>query len=253
MTAPALVRLLFRRWYIVVAVLALVGALFVTLERAGGAYVSEAKVVFVMPGGAAVGVFDDRKRDTLVEFVAAIEVEVNDGKQPDRLPEAAPLFGAGFSEGSQVVMPNTGGQWQYSFPDPVLLVRVTGPTPEGVRATLGTLLDRIDTLTADRQSGMDTRDVIGTERVPDDATVDYVGGSRRTLARALLALGLVGFGVAAVAAVLVDRLAGRLSTRRRQVRPSGQDLSFSPAGPSGRTLPLTTTPGADAHQTERVT
>lgn len=231
MTARALLGILFRRWYVVVVVLAVFAATFVTLDRAGGGYVSAAKVIFVMPGGAAVGVFDDRKRDTLVEFVAAIEVEVNEGKPPDRLSEAAPLFGAGYSEGTQVVMPNTGGQWQYSFPDPVLSVRVASPTPEQARATLTSLLDRIDTLAADRQSSMNTRDLISTERVPDDTTVNYVGGSRRTQARALLALGLVGIGSAAVAAVLVDRVASRLSRSRRQ----------------------TTSPGGSAHQTERVT
>jgi len=239
-TAPALLRVLFRRWYIVLAVLAVAGMCFVLLDRAGGTYVSETKVVFVIPGSTAVGVFDDRKRDTLVEFVAAVELEVNRGEPPDRLAESAPLVGAGVRQGSQVVMPNTGGQWQYSFPDPVLSVRVAGSSPQEVRASLQRLLDRIDTVTADQQRGMDVRDVISTERVPVEATVDYVGGSRRTQARALLAFGLVGLGLAAVAAVSVDRLAGRLSARRRREHPV-------PEAPSA------TSPGLDANQMERVT
>lgn len=221
MTAPALIRVLLRRWYIVLAVLAVVGVGFAGLSRTGGAYVAETTVVFVIPGSAAVGIFDDRKRDTLVEFVGAVELEVNEGEPADRLPESAPLFGAGVSQGYQVVIPNTGGQWQFSFPDPVLSVRVTGPSPERVRATLNTLLDRIDTVTENRQDAVSRSVAISTDRVPSDATVNYVGPSRQTQARALLALGLVGTGLAAAAAVLVDRLAGRLSQRRRHTGPPG--------------------------------
>lgn len=241
MTAAALLRVLLRRWYVVVAVFAVLGVTFVTLDEAGGAYVSQAKVVFVVPDAAAVGVFDDRQRDTLLEFVGAIEQEINEGKLPDRLSPDAPLFGAGVSEGYQVVIPNTGGQWEYSFPDPVLSVRVAGQDPVRVRETLNTLLDRIDVLTADRQSTLDPRDVISTERVPAEATVSHVGGSRRTQARALLVLGLVGLGVAATAATLIDRLAGRGPRPRRQDGPAGQALS------------PTTSSGTTAQQTERVT
>jgi hypothetical protein len=241
MTAPALMRVLLRRWYVVVAVFAVLGATFLILDEAGGAYVSETKVLFVVPGAAAVGVFDDRQRDTLVEFVGAIEQEINEGTQPDRLSPDASLFGAGVTEGHQVVIPNTGGQWQYSFPDPVLSVRVVGHSPEQVGESINALLDRIDVLAADRQSAVDPPDVISTERVPAEATVSYVGGSRRTQARALLVLGLVGLGVAAAAAVLIDRLAGRVSNHRRPRRP---------AGPA---LPTTTSPGAITQQTESVT
>ena len=236
MTAPALIRVLIRRWYIVLAVLAVIGVGFAALSRTGGAYVAESTVVFVVPGSAAVGIFDDRKRDTLVEFVGAVELEVNKGEPADRLPKSAPLVGAGVSQGYQVVLPNTGGQWQFSFPDPVLSVRVTGPSPEWVRATLDTLLDRIDTVTENRQGAVSTQVAISTDRVPSEATVNYVGPTRQTQARALLVLGLVGTGLAAAAAVLVDRLAGRLSQRRRQ------------AGPPGPVLPSIPSHGVDANR-----
>lgn len=236
MTAQALIRVLFRRWYVFLAVLAVIGFGFAALSRTGGAYAAETTVVFVVPGSAAVGVFDDRKRDTLVEFVGAVELEVNHGEPPDRLPESAPLFGAGVSQGYQVTMPNAGGQWQLSFPDPVLSVRVTGPSPDWVRATLATLLDRIDTVTENRQGTMNARVAISTDRVPAEATVSHVGPSRQTQLRALLVLGVVGPGLAAAAAVLVDRLAGRLSKRRRHAEPLGPVLSSTPS------------PGVDANR-----
>lgn len=216
MTAPALIRVLLRRWYAVLAVVAVIAVCFVALNRSGGTYVSETTVVFVIPGSTAVGIFDDRKRDTLVEFVAAVELEVNNGDTPDRLAPSAPLVGAGVSRGHQVVMPNTGGQWQYSFPKPVLSVRVTGASPQSVRETIDSLLERIDTVTQNRQVAANGQDIISTQRVPAEPTVTHVGASRGTQARALLMLGLVGLGLAGITAVLVDRFTGRLSERRRQ-------------------------------------
>jgi len=247
MTTTALLRILLRRWYVVLTVFAVLGVTFVILDEDGGAYVSEAKVLFVVPGAEAVGVFDDRQRDTLVEFVAAIEQEINEGTQPDRLSPDASLFGAGVSEGYQVAIPNTGGQWQYSFPDPVLSVRVVGQSPEQVGERIHALLDRIDVLTANRQNTLDPQDVISTARVPAEVTVSHVGGSRRTQARAVLVLGLVGLGVAAAAAVLVDRVAAGASRRRRQDRPTDPNLPTT-------TAPTTTeAPGTIAQQTESVT
>lgn len=238
MTTPDLIRVLLRRWQVVLAVVAVIAVSFAVLNRSGGTYVAETTVVFVIPGSAAVGVFDDRKRDTLVEFAAAVELEVNNGEPPDRLSPSAPLVGAGVSEGHQVVMPNTGGQWQFSFPEPVLSVRVTGTSPESVRETLSSLVEQIDTVTQNRQVGVNGQDVISTERVPAEATVSHVGPSRRTQTRALLILGLVGLGLAGVAAVLtdrfVDRHAGRRSERRRQ------------DGPPGPVLPTPTSQGVDA-------
>lgn len=207
MTTRRLLRILSGRWYVAVVVLTLTGLLYVTLARAGSAYVSEAQVVFTAPGDVAVAPFNDQRRETLVSFVAAIESELNNGRPTDRLAESAPLFGAGVNQGYQVLLPNAGGQWQYSFPDPVLTIRVVGPNSQWVTSTVASLVTRINVLVADRQhdSGVGSADSIHTAQVPDVIAVDQVGSSTATRARALVSLLLVGLGVSAYLAVMVDR------------------------------------------------
>jgi hypothetical protein len=211
MTALLLLQAMTRRWYVVVVILALTGGGFLALARGGGAYSAEADVVFVPPGDQAVSTFNDQDRETLVNFVAVIQSEFHQARPVDRLAETAPLFGAGISQGYQVMLPNEGGQWEYSFPRPVLTARVVGPSPHWVSTTLDGLLERISRLAAERQqhSGISPTARIQTERAPADPVVAYVGTTRSAQVRALMALGLVGFGACAVAAVGADRIADR--------------------------------------------
>lgn len=212
MTTRSLLRIIARRWYVLIVVLTLTGLLYVMLARSGSAFFSEAQVVFVAPGNVALAPFNDQRRETLVSFAAAIESELNNGRPTHRLAENAPLFGAGIRQGYQVLLPNAGGQWQYSFPDPVLTIRVVGPTPHWVTSTTSSLLTRIGDLVADRQqsSGVQNIDAIHTAQVPTEIAVTYVGTSPGARVRALVSLLLAGLGVSAYLAVMVDRLSQKV-------------------------------------------
>jgi hypothetical protein len=211
-TTRSLLRLISRRWYVVVIVLTLTGLLYVTLTRAGSAYSTEAQVVFVAPGDVALAPFNDQRRETLVSFAAAIESELNNGRPSDRLAEGASLFGAGINQGYQVLLPNAGGQWQYSFPDPALTIRVVGPNPQWVTSTTDRLLTRVNSLVAERQhsSGVPSAETIHTAQVPDEIAVNYIGASTGARARALGSLLLVGLGLSAYLAAAVDRLSQKV-------------------------------------------
>ena len=213
-TTRKLLQILARRWYVVVVVLTLTGLVYISLARDGSAYSSEVQVVFVGPGDVVLAPFNDQRRETLVGFAAAIESEMNNGRPTNRLAERAPLFGAGVDQGYQVLLPNRGGQWQYSFPDPVLTIRAVGPNPQWVTATVDGLITRINALVADRQqgSGVPLVDTIHTERVPNETAVNVVGSSAGARTRALVSLLLVGLAVSAFLAVTVDRLAQKVHT-----------------------------------------
>ena len=228
MTSGALLRILARRWYVLVVALIVAGFAFVLMNRTGGAFVAETQVMFIAPGTDAIGTVDDGYRDTLVNFAATIEREFHDGKQADRLAEHASLFGSGVSDGYQVVLPNNGGQWENSFATPALSVSVTGPTAAEVSATMTTLLDRIDTLSYDRQiaSNVAPENMILTERLPTDAAISYVGSSRSTQARAAVMLVAVCLGIAAAMAVAIDR--------RSSQRGSPAPISSSSFTPQSR-------------------
>ena len=220
MTTGVLLRIFARRWYVLVIALVVAGFAFVLMNRAGGAYVAQTKVMFIAPGTDAIGTFNDGLRDTVVNFAAVIEREIHDGKQTDRLAEHASLFGAGVPEGYQVVLPNSGGQWENSFATPALAVSVTGPSAADVSSTMSRLLDRIDFLARDRQleSNVAPENMIVTDRLPTEAVISYAGSSLSTQARALVMLVAVSLGIASTLAVRIDH-------RARRHRPLAQTTS----------------------------
>lgn len=213
MTATELFKLLARRWYVFVVVLALALVAFFSLLRSGGAYSSQVDVMFTAPGTANLD-SNDGYRDTLVNFAAAVEREFHRGAPADRLAENASLFGAGVTQGYQVFLPNTGGQWQNSFSSPSLTIRVVGPSARWVLATQDELIARINELATSRQvaSGVAAANLIQTSLVPSPTVIEHSGSSRSTQLRAFIALLATGAGLGVWAAHTLDRLAGR---RRR--------------------------------------
>lgn len=217
MTTLLLVRMLARRWYVALAVFVLAGMAYTSIAATGGAYAARTDVVFVAPGTDSVGGFDERYRDSLVHFAEAVEREYHGGRTPNRLADEAPLFGTGIDQGEQVVLPNTGSQWQVSFNSPRLVVDVVGPNPEWVRDRLVGLLDRVEALALERQqrSGVADSFLIRTDRAPREPVVHYVGSSRGAQVRALIALLAVSAGLAAALTVFVERVADRRTPARR--------------------------------------
>lgn len=211
MTTSMLLRVLARRWYVLIVVFGLTALVFALLSRAGGAYETQSEVLLLGPGTDSVGKFDQRYGDTLVFFAAAIEREYHNGRPTDRLAERAPLFGAGVTRGTQVVLPNTGGQWEFSFARPAISVTVAGPTKAWVQTALERSLARIESIARDRQAqlGVASTEVIRSERVPASPVIHYVGPTSGERARGLAAVLLLGLAAAALSAVSVDRLMGR--------------------------------------------
>jgi hypothetical protein len=215
-TTFLLFRMLARRWYVVVAVFVLTGLAYTSIATTGGAYAAQADVVFVAPGTDSVGGFDERYRDSLVHFAEAVEREYHGGRTPIRLGDEAPLFGTGIDQGEQVLLPNTGSQWQVSYDSPRLSVDVVGPDPQWVRQRLGAVLDRVEALASERQqrSGVADSFLIRTDRAPREPVVEYVGSSRGAQVRALIALVAVSAGFAATLVVLIDRVVERRTPAR---------------------------------------
>lgn len=211
MTSGALLRILARRWYVLLVGILVIAGAFVTMQRAGGAYTTQVSVIFVAPGNKGVGEIKAADLETLVDFAAVVEREYHDGKPTERLAENASLFGSGVAQGSQVLLPNSGTQWASSFARPALSVKVVGPSVGWVNARLQGILTRIDTIATERQTaaGVAQENLITTERTPIAARIDHVDSTLGTQARALVALTIVGLGLSASAAVALDRALAR--------------------------------------------
>lgn len=216
MTTRSLLSILGRRWYVLLlGVLASFGA-FVAMEHAGGAYTAQTRVSFVAPGIPDVGQTDDGQLDTLVSFAAAIERDYHGGPA-DRLSANVTLYGAGVTEGEQVLLPNSGGQWQMSFGTPALDISVVGPSPEWVRAELDRTVARVKELTERQQAGVTPADRITTLVTPAEAPIGYAGSTKGMQARAAVVLLALGVGLSAGAAALLDGLVSRRRARRTAI------------------------------------
>jgi hypothetical protein len=223
MTSATVLRLMARRWWVILIGLCLTAGTFVGLQHNDGAYSTDATVIFVAPGDRGVGEVSDGYLGSLVNFSAVIEREFHDGRQSDRLAENASLYGAGVTQGYRVLLVNSGSQWENSFAKPALSISIVGPSEAWVTSTLDTVTARIASLAAAQQAraGVDSQHTITTERVPAAAVVRHLGSSRGTQARAMVALTAVGLGLSIAAAVGFDRGLARArarSTRRIRIR-----------------------------------
>lgn len=237
MISASVLRSMLRRWYVLVLGIILAVAVFWIFQRSSAVYQSETTVVFVGPGTTPISGVDDLQTGSLVAFASIVERQMNDGHEVARLASAgATLFGSGERQGYQVAVPNYGGQWQYSFPDPQLVVQVVGPTPQWVQQTQTRLLDRIqrDTDNDQAELGVAKDRWIGASIVPPE-TVQYVGATRSMRERGLLALLIVAFCLSACCATMLDR-----ALLRRQARRTLREESHR--GSANRRSPLLTRP-----------
>ena len=232
MTVRTLFSILRRRWYIMVIGVGLAIVAFITMNRAGGVYTTEASVIFSPPGAAGVAPVSDGYQETLVAFTAAVEREYDNGREADRLAENATLYGAGVARGSQVLLPNSGGQWQTSFATPALDVKIVGPSPAWVQDELNRIVDRISSIARRQQAeqGVAAKNYITTALNPEQPDVSYVGSLKSTQARALAALLVLGLGLSAFAATLVDSVVARRRTRRTETLVRRQLMTQTQGG-----------------------
>jgi hypothetical protein len=236
MTSATLLRLMARRWWVILLGLCLTAGTFVGLQQSGGAYSTNATVIFVAPGDLGVGEVSDGYLGSLVGFAGVIERQVHDGQRSDRLAEDASLYGAGVNQGYRVLLVNSGSQWETSFAKPALQISVVGPSEDWVMSTLDAVTARIASLAAAQQSkvGVDSENMISTERVPVAAVVKHLDSSRGTKARAMVALTIVGLGLSIAAAVAVDRGMARArsrSARRGRNHPITSSRTSAPNRP----------------------
>jgi len=209
MTRFELVRLLLRRWYVVlaVAVATVIGAGLV--QHPASVYSAEVNVMFLPPDGVLMD-----QTESLIYFAAMVERDFNQGHTEPRVSSAsATLYGAGVRKGYSVSLFDTGGQWQTNFNRPVLQVEVVDSSPAAVQTQLDAILAKIDSIAAQAQSrsGVASAKMIRSNQSPNPAVIVRAGGSRWRATAGMIFLGL---GVAIGACYYTDRI---LASRRRPV------------------------------------
>jgi hypothetical protein len=193
-----------RRWYVTAVVLACTagGMLYVTSRPA--VYSAEVDVRLLAPAGALNNPLLDTS-ESLVATAGIIERLVNEsGRLPPTASPDVTLTDRGIFRGSAVQLPNSGGQFNYLFRNPVLTVQAAGSSPEEVIVSRNTAVERIRSALDELQtrasvpaaSRIDTRVVTPTSAVS-------IGQGRPT--RAALVVLLLGTGLTLFLCSMLDR------------------------------------------------
>lgn len=215
MTLAQILRLLARRWLVL-----LIGALATVGLAAGalqvtGVYTARTEIQLLPPADWAVaGNSFTESTATLVGFARAVEKTIGDSPTGQLFASAdTPLFGSGVRLGELVYVPNRGGQWAPRFSRPELIIDVVGPDSAYVSDRVIALTEEISDIIDERQDEFDVADDqrITWQALPATPEVSYVGPSRL---RVLAGIGALGVGLSLAAAFLVDVL-----IRRRRAEP----------------------------------
>ena len=219
-----------RRWWVVVIGLLLSVVFYGLMLRSDGVYTAKTDVHFTAPGDSSFGSSNDRLRGSVVGFVAVVERVANDGRPADRLASTtATQAGAGVTRGTTVQLPNTGGQWQNSFGEPVLEIEVVGPDEGAVTTQLARTIRRVERIAEARQDGVPSGEMITTSSAPAELVpVTHLTRTPSTSLRALLALVTGGFAVSAALAVALDRALLARRRRRPTVDSQAQPITWLP-------------------------
>lgn len=192
-----------------------------------GVYYSRADVLFLPPSALFEGNLLQADPAQTLSFAAVVDRRIN-AEQPSTAPRttSAPLYGTGARNSHSIYIPSSGGQWQLSFSRPVITVEVVADSSEKAAATLQNLVHRISELTSllQGEKGIPDAAQITTELSPAVPSVTYVEVRK---SQAMLAVLLVGIGLAVGAASMTRRL--------KEVRPVRHrpGLSSVPAADGG--------------------
>ncbi|WP_068401133.1 hypothetical protein [Kribbia dieselivorans] len=209
------IRVLLRRWYVV-----LIGMLAVVLVLAGirdssGVYFAQVNVVFMPPVEADVPNGLRNPSESLIATAGIIQREVSGGKAHSQVvSESVTIAAEGVRTGERVRLPNTGGQWANHFDKAVLDVQAVDVTEVGARRRLDALVDDIVATLNRRQqrAGIDPTIWVRTRLSPTDPAVVHLE-PHRTQAMAMTVL--LGGGLTVGAAAGLDEWLDRRRTRVR--------------------------------------
>ncbi|GAA4167209.1 hypothetical protein [Gryllotalpicola koreensis] len=217
MTIIMALRIMLRRWYVVLAVFAMAGTCLYWQVKHAGVYASYAVVTLLPSNGRFVATDPYGDPTPYTTFASALVQQFNEGRTQEPLSTTtAPLYGVGVRQGIQVSLANSGNQWVNQFDQPSIIVQVVGPTKAWVdantRSVVGDLISLSDRMQA--QSGIVPAQRMVAQQQPLTGLAAHVAPGRKTELIAVGAFGAAALIVASALAVWTDALASALMQRR---------------------------------------
>jgi hypothetical protein len=254
MTTAAVLESLRRRFYVLLAGLAVtIAGAFVVLDRPG-VYSTRCDVVLVPPQDLADTTDTTlvSPSENLIALAGLVERTVNRGRSTSSTSQEVDLLGTGVRDGALVSLPNAGGQWDYNFTAPMISVQVAGPDPRVVDRRRRIAVEQIQeaVLEIQKDGGVSGASrLVGTQMVPDLPPVVYRTGRNSRAAAGILA---IGGWLSVLATVLVDRGLAARSRRRRDNRADEVGARVGNADHTDHTDDSRDSAGASVGDHERV-
>jgi hypothetical protein len=225
-TTYGVFRALARRWYVLLLGIAATAYVASALLSRPGVYFVSGEVYLTAPASARVDGIGDSSA-SLIAMAGLVEREVNaDANVEEPVSPDVTLLGMGVRHGTQVTLPNSGGQWNYYFTRPVLLVQaVAGTSEEAQRLYDGLVAKVVDTLGEDQVAdGIAEDSRVTTRLVPRTSVVEYADGYP---SRAAAVVALLGLAATVVVSVLLDHVLIRRPRRPRRHLLRGGDATLA--------------------------
>lgn len=207
-----------RRWYVLVAALICAAGVGYFWTRDSGCYAAATTVSFTLPARTALLPESGRDDDSVIAFAGAVAGEINQGREPATYASNdAPLYGVGIRQGVLVSMPNSGGQWTSMYSRADIEIQVVGRTREWVEMTQRTAVQKVFTVSRERQSSSytDPRKYITPNVMPLTGGIQHITVGRPAQLMAFGVLALTALLAGGSGAVILDRaLAGRRAIDR---------------------------------------
>ena len=215
MTTWDVLRVVARRWPF--AALGAVATLVITLQvfLAPGVFLTSTDIYVSPPRGQATTQIG-RFTDSTIAMTGLVQRRVNEGSVPRAVSPDVTLVDMGIYDGTMVTLPNSGGQWEYSFAEPRLHVSAAAGTAlAAVEQRLKATREVKRALASlQKQNGIPPRKRYVSRQIPSVPQVYHLRGRRSVAAAMSLALGL---GLTVFATVQFDRI---MRVRRRSGTPN---------------------------------
>lgn len=204
MTTWQAVMAILRRWPIAMAgVIATLAAAAVLMGRPG-VYESSAEIYLIPPPNTATTSIGGQDSATIA-MAGLLEREINAFNEAKPVSADVTLADMDLRDSALLQLPNSGGQWDYNFTQPLLKISTTAPSAGAAASKRDALRDQlVATLnTLQAKNGVAPSRRITTRQVPADPPVTYADG-RPEIAAAVLVL--LGVGLTVTGCVPLDRL-----------------------------------------------
>jgi hypothetical protein len=216
MTSRELLRLVFRRWYLMVLGAVLSVAVLGFVYKQPGVYWTQFDVVVLAPQTKLQPNNIEDPKFAMAPMAGVVVTEANGGKRPSLLASSdTSLYGEGLRQASRARLPNNGSQWLPIYSKPNIDVQVVDPDPAVVEQKSRQITAELSRILLENQDriGVKPRARMSMIASPADPVVAHITGS---LVRAAFGTALLGATLTTFAVYGLERW--RLRRRARLVR-----------------------------------